>query len=376
MSHSAGTSPRTPPEAIARRYRHFAESEAQGESECYRLWALGVAADTEVRALIAELPEDRRQPNLVFAAARATGAAPTTNAGSYEQFRASLIGRWPAVRAMARHRRTQTNEAGRCAVMLPWLASLPQPLALLEVGTSAGLCLFPDRYSYRYTRADGIRRIDPADGPSAALLNCRTGGSVQLPAAVPDVVWRAGVDVNPLDVCDDDQMDWLRTLVWPGQRHRLDTLNAAIDIVRRDPPRIVRCAPGEPAVEPGVAPGVDTAVARLAQQAPSDATLVIFHSAVLPYFEAGHRARFVEGIRSLTGPAGHPSSLPGRTAGAHWLANEGMGAVPVPVETLPPVPVAGKGYFVLSVDGVPLAYTGPHGQSLHGIRAPYNPLPQ
>ena len=42
-------------------------------------------------------------------------------------------------------RSTQTNEAGRCAALLPVLALLPQPLALLEVGTSAGLCLFPDR---------------------------------------------------------------------------------------------------------------------------------------------------------------------------------------------------------------------------------------
>ncbi len=38
-------------------------------------------------------------------------------------------------------KRTQTNEPGRCAVLLPLLAALPQPLALLEVGASAGLCL-------------------------------------------------------------------------------------------------------------------------------------------------------------------------------------------------------------------------------------------
>jgi hypothetical protein len=43
---------------------------------------------------------------------------------------------------------TQTNEPGRCAALLPMLARLPEPLALLEVGASAGLCLLPDFYTY------------------------------------------------------------------------------------------------------------------------------------------------------------------------------------------------------------------------------------
>jgi hypothetical protein len=52
-----------------------------------------------------------------------------------------------------RARATQTNEAGRWAVLLPVLAALPQPLTLLEVGASAGLSLHPDRYAYRGSRA-------------------------------------------------------------------------------------------------------------------------------------------------------------------------------------------------------------------------------
>ncbi len=45
-------------------------------------------------------------------------------------------------------RRTQTNEVTRCATLRPALALLPQPLALIEVGASAGLCLLYDRWRY------------------------------------------------------------------------------------------------------------------------------------------------------------------------------------------------------------------------------------
>ena len=87
----------------------------------------------------------------------------------------------------------------RCAVFLPLLMSLPQPLALIEVGASAGLCLLPDRYGYDW----GGRRIEPGDraGP---MFSCAVTGPVSLPSAGPRIVWRAGLDLNPLDPASDE----------------------------------------------------------------------------------------------------------------------------------------------------------------------------
>lgn len=180
------------------RFRRFAETEARGESPCYEEWALGVAADPEVLALLDALPEPKRQPNLVFTAARYTGIP----AGPYPAFREALLAEWATIREVMLARRTQTNEPGRCAVLLPLLAALPPPLALLEVGASAGLCLFPDRYSYRYDDR-------PVLGDGAVVLDCNTTGPVPFPAAVPEVVWLAGVDLNPLDVNDSGDVRWL-----------------------------------------------------------------------------------------------------------------------------------------------------------------------
>ena len=61
-------------------------------------------------------------------------------------------------------RRTQTNEVGRCAAILP---ALPRGrLALLEVGASAGLCLLMDEFFYDY----GVQHVGSES--SAVRLRC------------------------------------------------------------------------------------------------------------------------------------------------------------------------------------------------------------
>lgn len=312
-------------------YRRFADREVGAASPCYVEWAHGVADDPELLALIEELGGVKRQPHLVFAAARHTGIEP----GPFVAFRAALVATWPAIRSVIMARRTQTNEPGRCAALLPVLAALPQPLALLEVGASAGLCLLPDRYSYRY----GDRRIDPPSGPSPVLLECEVDDAVPVPERLPTIAWRAGIDLNPLDVDDADDVRWLETLIWPGQEARRQRLSAAIGIARADPPRVVR---GDLTDE--------HAVAALADTAPADATLVVMHSAVLAYLEEAARARFVAGVTEMRG---------------HWVSMEGPSIAPLAGGVLPPSPEPGRTLFVVEVDGTPVAWADAQGRSLY-----------
>jgi hypothetical protein len=69
------------------------------------------------------------------------------------------------------------------AVLLPLLVSLPQPLALLEVGASAGLCLYPDVYAYRYG--------DASVGAGDVVLGCALSGG---PAPDAGPRWCGGPD--------------------------------------------------------------------------------------------------------------------------------------------------------------------------------------
>jgi hypothetical protein len=314
-----------PEHGTAENYRRFAAYEARGRSPLYEQLANGVADDPELLAFLAGLPLEKRQPNLLLAAVRyLAGVQP-----GYDAFRAVVLDRRAEVSATMLARRTQTNEPARCATLLPAWASLRQPLALLEAGASAGLCLLPDRYSYDY----GTCRIDGQ--PGAPVLACRCSGPVPLPRRSVDVAWRAGIDINPLDVTDPDDVHWLSCLVWPEEGDRAERLAAAIDLARRDPPRLIR---GDLAEQ----------LADTAAGAPKEATLVVYHSAVLAYVSPGRRAEFGRAVTAL---------------GAVWLAQEDpdvLSGLPGFPHALP-APEPGPTSFLLTRDGQALAYADGHG---------------
>jgi hypothetical protein len=318
--------------AVAARYVRFADDEARGRSPLYEQLARGVAGDREAIGFLLTLPPEKRQPNLLFAAVRHLFDTPV----DWTDFHQMLMAKPDAVRAVMLTRATQTNEPARCATLLPVLARLPQQLALVEVGASAGLCLLPDRYGYDY----GRRRIDPnAAGQDFPVFTCAANEATPLPASMPRVVWRAGLDLNPLDASDPAQAAWLETLVWPEQKQRLANLRTALKIAAAIRPRVVR---GDL---------LGDALEELCGEAPKDATLVVFHTAVLAYVaDRSHRQAFAERAMRLS---------------RYWISNETPrvfrdaalgGAVG-----------EGAGRFLLSVNGAPVAWTDPHGASLQWI---------
>ncbi len=312
---------------MAENFRMFAR-EAHGRSAAYESLAESVAGDEVVLGFLSSLPKRKRQPNLLFAAARYLLAEPP----SIRHLR-SLVRQDPAglARVML-ERRTQTNEPARCATILPALARLAEPLALIEVGASAGLTLLFDRYSYDYAGA----RLNGSD-QDAPVLRCELIGRVPVPVPerMPAIAWRAGLDLNPLDVTSDDDVRWLSCLVWPGEGDRSERLEAAISTARRDPPLVYR---GD----------LLTDLPALAAEAPREATLVIYHSAVLAYVAARDRLRFAGIVRRL-GPV--------------WLSNEAPGVV-----ADVPAPAEHTGAFVLAQDGqTPLAFTDGHGTWLQWL---------
>ncbi|MDQ4138665.1 MAG: DUF2332 domain-containing protein, partial [Actinomycetota bacterium] len=270
-------------------YRRFAAQDARGASPLYEEWARAVADDYQVLDLLEELPLQKRQPNLVFGVARLLGAPEAP----WPAFRAWLVDGWSEVAREAASRSTQANEPGRCAAMLPALGLLDGPLALVDVGAAAGLCLYPDRYAYRYDDR-------PVLGKSALVLECATSGGVPVPMRLPDVVSRVGVDRDPLLVDRPDDMRWLETLVPPERAERRERLRAAVEIARTDPPIMFEAdaIPGLAVAAAGTRPG---------------ARLVVITAGVLVYLPYAERMRFVQAVRDL---------------GCDWIALEAPGVLP------------------------------------------------
>jgi hypothetical protein len=317
---------------LSSRYTRFAETEARGRSPSYEELARGVAGDQDVLGFLMTLPEEKRQPNLLLAAMRHLfGTSP-----NWDHFRGTLLVNPDPVRSVMLTHSTQTNEPARSATLLPILALLPQPLALIEVGASAGLCLLPDFYGYDYA-GTVIRPATTETEPP--VFTCWVNETTPVPTGMPKIVWRAGLDLNPLDAADPAQAAWLETLVWPEQTDRLAHLRAALKIAAERRPRVVR---GDL---------LGDALVQLCREAPTSATLVIFHTAVLAYVaDRAERQAFADRVMLLC---------------QYWVSNEAPNVFPEAASRTGARGAPGR--FLLLVNGAPFAWTDPHGASLEWI---------
>lgn len=327
----------------------FAARECRGSSPLYARISADIAGDDFVLRLMLEAPESQRRPNLLLGAVHyllLRGADHDLREvypsvvgedakchDPWRDFRRFCEEHQQAIREILATRRTQTNEVRRCAHLFPIFAELARfhpdrPLALLEVGASAGLNLNLDRYCYEYGRS-----LRAGDLSSSVRITSEVVGP--LPTSVqgflPRISHRVGIDLNPIDVSDEDSALWLRALVWPEHTHRAELLRSAIDLTRDRRPELVE---GD-AVET-----LQTEASRI----PSDSHLCIFHTNTMPYMSRRQRLNLADAISEI-----------GRERDVSWICGEEPGIVeslslPIPREpvdgSLPGTPVLNVYAFV------------------------------
>jgi hypothetical protein len=187
---------------------------------------------------------------------------------------------------------TQTNEPGRTAVLLPALADIADrfnsPVAMLDVGTSAGLNLRLDHYQYTYKMGETeVRLGDPSSPVSVVCDASRSAAALPFDAMRRlDIAAREGVDLNPLDVHDEEQTRWLQALVWPDEPARCERLGAALQLARAVP---VNIRQGD-AVE---------AVTDMVNAVPKDAHPVVVTTWVMTYLSRRRRVEFAEVLAGI-----------------------------------------------------------------------------
>lgn len=294
------------------------EESVRADSPLYSELARSIADDADLLDILRAVPPGQLHMNMIFAAVQyllledrdarlagwyrsLAGTRPSLE-GAAAAFRGYVLDHRDEIERLLATRRVQTNEVRRCAFLVPAYNTVAElagsPVALIEVGTSAGLNQNIDRYGYRYAGIDEVVELSP---DASLVLDADTRGRVPSAARrLPDITWRTGLDIHPVDVLDEDQARWLRALVWPDFVERHERLAGAIEVARRHPPEIV-------------AGDVFDVLPGLVASAPDGAAVVIQHSLVLNQIAQPDRTRLFELLDDLA------AERPIYRVGAEWL---------------------------------------------------------
>jgi hypothetical protein len=235
----------------------FIEDARKAGSPLYTRFAQGISTDTDLKALAARARKGQPHANLLLGAVHFLllrgaehplrrhyldlgGGAPEGE-DPFPLFQDFVRLHRDAVAKLIETRVTNTNEVGRSAVLHAGFRALAEqtqgPLHLVEIGPSAGLNMIWDRYGLRFIK-DGASMFEYLPDAPLVIDTELRGDGVPPTGPVPAVAGRIGLELNPVDLCDADDRDWLRALMWPDQVPRMRRLERAIELFARERPAI------------------------------------------------------------------------------------------------------------------------------------------
>ena len=268
----------------------FAHTQARGFSPLYERLVLGIANDRELLHLLGEAPAGQRRPTLLLAAVHdlllggsshplsdfylSVTDTPRTD-DPYLAFQDFCHTFRSGIESRIARGATQTNEVRRAAALMVGLnhvqAATSQPLRLVELGASAGLLLAFDRYRFEFSRSQiglptsSVRIPVSTDDETEALLS-----------NVPSLASRTGIDLQPIDLQDSAQRQWLDAFVWPEASNDRTRLRAAMQLVAEDPPQVLQ---GD----------VIEMLPNILADETSECHVVVFHTTLLTYLDRAQR---------------------------------------------------------------------------------------
>ncbi|HEY8947497.1 MAG TPA: DUF2332 domain-containing protein [Rhizomicrobium sp.] len=288
-------------------YWDFFTGEAKrADSPLYVRLSESVRDNPELRAFAAQAKKGQPHANILFGAVHylllrgadhpLRGYYPNLNGGNridgdpVPHF-INFVGRYrDELTPLIASKVTNTNEVGRSALLHAAFRAVAKdsgdPLNLIEIGPSAGLNLIWDRYGVRYHRGAETYEL-PVSNP-ALVIDCELRGE-KTPSLgpTPNIASRVGLELNPVDLSDPDQRDWLRALVWPDTHGRFERLEAALKAYASERPEI----------RIGSAPDLLPDALRAI---PEEQTVCIYHSYVIYQFSAEMKEA-LESILTLAG---------------------------------------------------------------------------
>jgi hypothetical protein len=291
----------------------FADTSCAGYSPLYERIARAVAASPEMIELISAAPPSGHQPTVLLASVHylvlggldhplATVYSGASDADPGPRFVDLCLRNRDRILELLASRHTNTNEVGRSAILGPALTTvgdvLGAPLGLVDVGCSAGLNLLCDRYLLDYGAAGTTGPLD-----AAVHIACEVVGEpAPIAPALPAIAARAGIDRDPVDVADDDDVRWQLACVWPDTG-RLARTRLALEAARNEPPPIVS----------------GDAIQRVGEVVlglPSEVTPVVLTTWAAAYFSVAQRVAFRDALADVS-----------RERPVAWVSGESLGVV-------------------------------------------------
>jgi hypothetical protein len=245
-------------ENTAQGFRYFASLKTHGVTSLYRDLADQISRDPDLLEIAAHTRPGQPVANMLFGAVhylllsgvshrlarfyRSLTPAPL-DGDAFTDFRSFCLEYAQPIQEILATRLTQTNEVNRSILLLPvfeWITrrNTGSPIAMIELGSSAGFNLRWDQYHYRYGR-----NLTTGQESSPLKLETRLRGKLIPPIPTnqfPEIAARVGIDLNPLDLQNPSDLLWLKALVWPENTRRMKMLEQAAAIARTYPVPIIQ----------------------------------------------------------------------------------------------------------------------------------------
>ncbi|WP_255220303.1 DUF2332 domain-containing protein [Terribacillus saccharophilus] len=235
-------------EDIAKTFIDFSENECQGSSPLYVALARGVSSDMELLELCQYARSGQPIPNLFFGSVHylllkgknhplkeyypSIVNQPKNPKKAYPKFKEFCLCYKDEITYLLKVRLVQTNEVRRCGYLYPVFSAIYEninkPLALIEIGTSAGFQLLWDHYAYSY---GNNKWYGNNDSKLRIVVGVNGDKFPEMTNQSPKVGLRIGFDLNIVNLHDEEEKLWLRSLIWPEHEDRVVIFKQATEYV-------------------------------------------------------------------------------------------------------------------------------------------------
>ncbi|WP_422661247.1 DUF2332 domain-containing protein [Paenibacillus sp. EC2-1] len=290
-------------QVLSERFRIFAERECRDSSLLYEHLAANIANDLDLLTLAAHSKSGQPVPNLLLGAVHylllsgvehelgayyATIAdQPKEASGAIFYFKDFCIQNENKIIQLLESKRVQTNEVRRCTYLYPSFCHIyrisKKPLTLIELGTSAGLQLLWDQYTYSYNSSQKYGSEHSTLEISAEIKGDKFPFLFE---HSPPVTRRIGLDLHVNNLNNPEDYLWLKALIWPEHKERNTYFEKAADYLKSQPIELIE---GDGiSILPEIIPTIS-----------QDSSICIFHTHVANQIPADSKNKLSAQIQSL-----------------------------------------------------------------------------